>query len=60
MCLRANMDDRLMPFYLLYHGWDQLEEIGVNYYFEGAELDNIKELIKEQAKIWIHEYVSAK
>lgn len=52
-----NNDDkyRLLPFYLLYHGWDELESIGANYYFEGADLDNIEEVIKEQARIWINE-----
>lgn len=60
ICLNADMDSRLMPFYLLYHGWDELEEIGVNYYFEGADLDNIEEVIKEQARIWIDKYVYGK
>lgn len=43
----------LMPFYLLYHGWRELEDIGANFYFEGADLNNIEEVIKEQARIWI-------
>lgn len=60
ICLNADMDSRLMPFYLLYHGWDELEQIGANYYFEGADLDNIEEVIKEQAKIWIDKYVHGK
>lgn len=60
ICLNSDMDSRLMPFYLLYHGWDELEEIGVNYYFEGADLANIEEVIKEQAQIWIEKYVHGK
>jgi len=48
----------LMPFYLLYHGWSELEDIGANYYFEGADLDNIEEVVKEQAQIWIDEYIN--
>jgi hypothetical protein len=60
ICLNADMDSRLMPFYLLYHGWGELEEIGANYYFEGADLDNIEEVIKEQAQIWIDKYVHEK
>lgn len=60
ICLNADMDSRLMPFYLLYHGWGELEEIGANYYFEGADLDNIEEVIKEQAKIWMDKYVYGK
>lgn len=54
------MNQSLMPFYLLYHAWDELEQIGENYYFEGADLDNIEEVIKEQAKEWIEVYVNGK
>ena len=46
---------RLQPFYLLYHGWNDLDENGSNYHFEDANLDNIEEVIKEQARIWIAE-----
>ncbi len=48
----------LMPFYLLYHGWNELEEIGANYYFEGADLDNIEIVIKEQAQKWIDKFIN--
>ena len=47
----------LIPFYLLYHGWSELEEIGANYYFEGADLDNIETVIKEQAQKWIDKFI---
>ncbi|MBK9742060.1 MAG: hypothetical protein IPO94_03490 [Saprospiraceae bacterium] len=60
ICLYTNMDSRLMPFYFLYHGWCELEEIGENDYFEGADLDNIEEVIKDQAKICIDQYVFGK
>lgn len=60
LCLNSGMNQSLMPFYLLYHGWDELEQIGENYYFEGADLDNIEEVIKEQAKEWIEVYVNGK
>ena len=56
--LNTNDEKGLMPFYLLYHGWCELEEIGANYYFEGANLDNIEEIIKEQAQIWIDKYIN--
>jgi hypothetical protein len=47
----------LMPFYLLYHGWSELEDVGVNYYFEGANLDNIEDVTKGQAQIWIDKFI---
>lgn len=50
----------LMNFYLIYHGWDELEEMGVNYYFEGADLDNIEEELKKEARKWIDKYVHGK
>lgn len=48
----------LMPFYLLYHGWTELEDTGYNYYFEGADIDNIADVVKEQAKIWIKKHIN--
>lgn len=58
ICLNADMDQRLIPFYLLYHAWGDLEEIGENYYYEGADLKNIEEVLKKQAQIWIDQYVN--
>lgn len=49
---------KLMPFYLLYHGWSQLEDIGENFYYHGADLDNIEKVIKEQAQIWVDEFIN--
>lgn len=48
-------DDKygLKPFYFLYHGWDQLDSTGVNQYFTDANLDNIENVVKEQANIWM-------
>lgn len=43
----------LMPFYLLYHGWEGLLSIGINCYFEGADLDNIRDVLRQQAEIWL-------
>ena len=44
----------LMPFYLLQYSWDQLENEGLNYYWEGVSLGNIKSICAEQAKIWLN------
>ena len=55
--LDTDHDERLTPFFLLYHGWNELEEIGVNLYFEGANLKNIEQVLKHQAQIWINKYV---
>ncbi len=48
---------KLMPFYLLYHGWSQVEDIGENFYYHGADLDNIEEVIKEESQIWVDEFI---
>ena len=52
-------DDKfgLTPFYLLFHAWYELDEFGVNYYFEGANLSNIEDKAKEQPQIWIDKYM---
>ncbi|MEM7659203.1 MAG: hypothetical protein AAF399_23990 [Bacteroidota bacterium] len=50
----------LHAFYLLYYTWCDLESEGVNYYYEGASLDNIEELLREEARTWIDQYVHGK
>ena len=58
--LETDFDRRLQPFYLLYHAWRALEEYGENYYFEGVDLNNIELVLKQQAQLWIDEYVHGK
>jgi hypothetical protein len=60
LCINNNFEKRIMDFYLLNHGWRELEEIGANYYFDGADLDNIEEVLKKAAKKWIDKYVYEK
>ena len=55
-CFKDDDKFGLRPFYLLYHAWNELEDIGKNYYFEGADLNNIYEVIKEQAQEWMDKY----
>lgn len=47
----------LYSFYLLYHAWDQLEEINENYYIEDATLDNIESILKEESQIWLDTHI---
>jgi hypothetical protein len=35
--------------YLLYYAWDELEEIGVNYYYENVDLTTIEQVVIEKA-----------
>lgn len=60
LCVDNDYESELMNFYLIYHGWDELEEIGVNYYFEEADLNNIDEILKTEARKWIGKYVEGK
>ena len=48
----------LMPFYLLYHSWGSLEEIGENFYYKGVDMDNIEERSQLEAKKWIDKYIN--
>lgn len=57
VCINNNYDKRIMNFYLLYHGWWELEDIGANYYYDGADLNNIESVLKLEAKIWIDKYI---
>lgn len=56
ICLDNNYGFGLMKFYLLYHGWDELDEMGVNFYYDGADKSNIEKIIKEEAKNWLDKY----
>ncbi len=58
ICINNDMDNRIMNFYLLYHAWDELEEIGTNYYYEGATLENIERVLKKEAQEWIDKYIN--
>lgn len=60
VCLNNDYDKRVMDFYLLYHGWWELEDIGANYYYEGANLNNIESILKLEAKTWIDKYIYEK
>lgn len=60
VCINNDMDNRIMNFYLLYHAWDGLEEIGANYYFEGATLENIERVLKKEVRKWIDEYINGR
>ncbi|WP_157198419.1 hypothetical protein [Mariniradius saccharolyticus] len=60
LCIDNDYDPGLMNFYLIYHGWDELEKIGVNYYFDGADLNNIQDVLKNEARKWIDKYVNGK
>lgn len=60
LCVDNDYESGLMTFYLIYHGWDELEEMGVNYYFDGADLNNIEDELKKEARKWIDKYVHGK
>jgi hypothetical protein len=60
LCLDKDYESRLMNFYLIYHAWYELEEIGVNYYFQGADLNNIEDVIKSEAMKWIAMYIDGR
>jgi hypothetical protein len=60
LCIDNDYESGLMNFYLIYHGWEELEEIVVNYYFEGADLNNIEEELKKEATKWIDKYINGK
>ncbi|GGW75195.1 hypothetical protein DFQ11_1216 [Winogradskyella epiphytica] len=60
LCVDNDYESGLMTFYLIYHGWDELEEMGVNYYFDGADLYNIEDELKKEARKWIDKYVHGK
>src|SRR5690606_27981897 len=57
LCVDNDYESGLMTFYSIYHGWDELEELGVNYYSEGEDFDSIEEELKKEARKWIEKYI---
>lgn len=46
LCVKTDYDVRIIKFYLLHYAWQDLEEIGTNFYYEGAYLNNIETILK--------------
>lgn len=45
------------PFFLLYHGWSDLETEGFNYYYDGATIKNIESVVKLESQKFISKYI---
>jgi hypothetical protein len=54
--LENNYGFGLGKFYLLYHAWIELDEMEVNFYYDGADKSNIEDIIKAEAEIWASEH----
>jgi sulfur relay (sulfurtransferase) DsrC/TusE family protein len=57
-CIEGNMDSELFYFYLLYFANDELNDMGVQFYWEGADMQNIDTIIKQQFQKWLRQYDS--
>lgn len=58
LCIDNNYKFDLMGFYNFYYAWDELEEIGLNFYIEKVDLDNIESELKKEAREWIDKYIN--
>lgn len=56
LAVETDLEYDLTPFFQLHYAWEELEDLGFNYYYEGADLDNIEQVVKEQAHKWIDKY----
>jgi len=55
--LENNYPEYTSPFYLLYHGWSDLETEGYNYYYDGATLNNIETVVNLESQKFISKYI---
>ena len=53
ICIDLNMDSGYMDFYLLYFAKDDLMLDDVQFYWEGADRNNIDQIIREQFQKWL-------
>ena len=56
LCVDNNYEPKLYDFYRISNAWEELTEIGVNFYYKDATLNNIDFYIKEAARKWINDY----
>jgi len=57
LAVETDLNYSLTTFFQLHYAWEELEELGFNYYYDGANLDNIEQITKEQAHKWIDKYI---
>jgi hypothetical protein len=48
----------LIAFYLLSHGWCELEDIGENFYYQDVGLYDIEDACLKEANLWIDEHIN--
>ncbi len=53
LCVKTEYNYGLIKFYLLYHGWNELDETGVNLYYKEATRSNIDQIVKKEANEWL-------
>jgi hypothetical protein len=58
LCMKNDYDPKLMPFYLLSFAYEDLEEFKVQFYWDGADRENIDSIIKSEFQRWQNEYIS--
>ena len=56
LCIYRGHDQNLMPFYLLYYALDDLETDTVQWYWNGANRENISDIIKGELLQWKKSY----
>jgi hypothetical protein len=53
LCLELDYAKGLIPFHSLYYALDDLRSGGKDFYWEGANLSNIDEIVRNQARLWL-------
>ncbi|MEP3388096.1 MAG: hypothetical protein ABJO02_07910 [Reichenbachiella sp.] len=56
LTLESDYKKDLMPFYLVYHGWWEFEDLGANYYSKGQTVEQLQNELKEEALKWLNEH----
>jgi hypothetical protein len=56
ICRDLNLDSAYMDFYLLYYAKDNLQVDEVQWYWDGANRQNIDQIIKHYFRKWITEF----
>ena len=55
-CIKSDYETSIFPFYLLKFSWEDLEDLGTSYHYDGVTHHNFNNIVIKEAKIWMDNF----
>ncbi|WP_312769439.1 hypothetical protein [Epilithonimonas sp.] len=55
-CIKSDYESSIFPFYLLKFSWEDLQDLGTSYHYDGVTLQNFNTVVRKEAKIWMENF----